>query len=65
MQKVFSDGCWVIFGKSTETKPTPEKTDPTFEGKAVFFFEIDTKACYIWSYDDTPAWVCIKEGASA
>lgn len=51
-ETALNGGIWTLFGKSTYTKPLPEKDDEFFGGRPLFIYEEDTQNNYKYNYDD-------------
>lgn len=52
MKSVENDGIWTIYGKSTDTKPSPLGDSSPYEGQPIIFYEMDTKKAFMYDYDD-------------
>lgn len=55
-QITFSDDIFTLIGKSTYTKPTPDRNDELFRGKPLFIYQIDNTKVFAYDYD-TSTWI--------
>ena len=50
MRLTYDDDMIVIYGDSTETKPTPTLDGEPYKGKVVAFYEMDTQKLFMFNY---------------